>query len=639
MKKGWKSIIASLILGCILAVAAASAAQAQSEDLTIHLTHPNEGETFYAGPSSMLYMVPITGSVKSGSFSADQVSVGIAIYQDSSLVLNLAIAPDADGSFEAFAKVNPGSYSQEFAAEFITCGDVCHFNLLTQFQRKEWIPSLDLPQGPMLLVVTATDPAGRVTSVKRNIIVDRSAYAIVPVQVILVENSQQSVENIPIEATTWLYMWRSRTGNGATDSEGLAHVRVEALSQAPTSYRFQVKPLVVNGVFYESITPVDIVLPPSASIGPLVTLQVRARLGTIHGQFNGGIPSSQVQIWAIHLPDGDARTAPVSPDGSFIFENIPIGKYVVTADQEFLASQGFMAPEESIDLSQSISADVALNLLPIEGYSLQGNVMDMDGNRLPFAWVSVEKVDIVEAVMPNSGRYALYGQSLQKITLVANAPGYYSQARVTDLTRDDIIGLDFKLVRRPETTSLPWGKGEIIVSPETRISLSGKHIFLERGWLWGQNYEDDPIIIQSGRMEINLSSGIFALEAVPGEPAWFYLFDGSGSVSTYEESNANPIQAGQMIALDENLQLSVVPFDPVVVKAFRSNIRLSVPTTLQPTIKAQLSNRLALIGIDMAKLITYITYTLILASIILLPVMAAYRWLRQRMIIIDSKRK
>jgi hypothetical protein len=168
--------------------------------------------------------------------------------------------------------------------------------------------------------------------------------------------------------------------------------------------------------------------------------------------------------------------------------------------------------------------------------------------------------------------------------------------------------------------------------------MSGNHIFLERGWLWGQNQEDDPIIVQSGKDLINITSGKFAIEAIPGQQAWLYLFEGKGTVASEELADGCSIRAGQMIALGINSQLSVVPFDPVVVRAMRADIGLPIFSIIQPTLIAQISNRLALFGIDMAKLITFITYILIIVSIILLPVIAAYRWKSNRIIKTDSKR-
>ncbi len=619
-----------LIVGWIMSIAGISTVQAQGEEFKIGLTLPNEGETFYAGPSSLLYNIPIEGWVESESFSPTQIMVEIAIYQDTSLVTHLTISPDSDGVFRIYATVNPGAYAEDFAAEFIPCGDVCHVHPSAQFSRDEWDASLKLPPGPMLLMVTATDPAGRIASAQRTITVDRSGYAVVPVQVEIISDQQVPLENIPISGATWLYMWRSRFATGGTDENGVAYVQVEALAQAPTTYRFQVLPSVLNGIHYESITPVEITLPPGATDGLPVTLQVKAQMGKIFGLVKGTFAPSPFYVWVVHQPNGEARIIQVNADGAFIIDNIPFGEYIITFDQDSLASQGLVAADQQIDLEQLTSPVVELELLPLEGYSYRGEILDSEGRILPFAWINVEKLDIFQAVLPE-GHYALHGVPVEKATLVVDAPGYYSQARVVDQTTSSNGELDFKLVRHPETQSIPWGDGEIVVPSETRSSSSGQHIFLERGWLWGYNQDEDKVIIQVGSVEIDLLSGIFALEDVPGQATSFYLLDGSGMITLDGGTNTLSIQAGQVIVLGEDSQPSVIPYDQVVLRALHSNERVPVSTIFQPTLMAQLANRLALIGIDAARLITFVTYAIILISSILLPLIAFCRWSRQKM--------
>jgi len=623
-------VIIILIMGWILSIAGVSTVQAQGEELKIGLTLPNEGETFYSGPSTLLYNIPIEGWVESESFSPTQILVEVAIYQDTTLVTHLTISPDSDGIFRIYATVNPGAYTEDFAAEFIPCGDVCHVHPSAQFSRDEWNASLKLPPGPMLLITTATDPAGRIAIAQRTITVDRSGYAVVPVRVEIISEQQVPLQNIPISGATWLYMWRSRFATGGTDENGVAYVQVEALAQAPTTYRFQVLPSVLNGMLYESIAPVEITLPPGATDGSPVTLQVKAQMGKIFGLVKGTVAPSPFYVWVVHQPDGETQKIQVNADGTFMIYNIPLGEYLITVDQDSLAGQGLVTADQKINLAQSLSSVVELELLPLEGYSYRGDILDSEGRRLPFAWINVEKLDIFQAVLPE-GHYALHGMPVEKATLVVDAPGYYSQARVVDQKTSSNGESDFKLVRRPETQSIPWGDGEIIVPSETRSSSSGQHIFLERGWLWGYNQNEDNVIIQVGSVEIGLLSGIFALEDVPGQATWFYLLDGSGTITLDGGTNILPIQAGQMIVLGEDSQASVIPYNPVVVRALHSNDRVPVSTTFQPTLMAQIANRLALIGIDIARLITLVTYAIILVSTILLPLIAFYRWSRQKM--------
>ena len=184
------------------------------------------------------------------------------------------------------------------------------------------------------------------------------------------------------------------------------------------------------------------------------------------------------------------------------------------------------------------------------------------------------------------------------------------------------------LVPQPETRSIPWGDGEVIIPAETKLSISGQHYFLERGWLWGYNQKDEPVTIQRGEFEIRLNNGAFALEDVPGMPGWFYMLEGNGTIQNQDGSLILPIGEGQMIALDEIDQSSVVPYEPVVLTTLRSNEISPLTAKIEPTFKAQLTNRLAMFGINFATFVTYITYIIILLSIIILPIIAFVRWQR-----------
>ena len=325
------------------------------------------------------------------------------------------------------------------------------------------------------------------------------------------------------------------------------------------------------------------------------------------------------------VSSGEARTTSLSPDGSFTFDNIPISEYLFTADPVFLADLGLIMVGEKIDLTKDNSPDITLETDLLEGISCQGTVTDFDGNGLPFAWVNLEESGRFWGVAPNSGKFDLSGIAADKVTLVANAPGYYSQPQVVEVAKNECDGLEYKLTRRPDTRSLSWGDGQIVFPSETQLSISGQHYFLERGWVWGQNQSAAPIIIQRGNMELQLSSGKFAMEDIPGQPAWLYLLEGDGNISIDNGSIIIPIRSGQMIALDAVSHPVIVAFDMVVVESLNSYDRMPVPTVIEPTFFAQIVNRLALVGIDIVVLITFVTYGLILASVILLPLLVIYR--------------
>ena len=57
----WRACVVLLILGGL--VVAPMRVNAQSNTITIHLDDPSENQTFYFGPSTLLYSIPIKGWV------------------------------------------------------------------------------------------------------------------------------------------------------------------------------------------------------------------------------------------------------------------------------------------------------------------------------------------------------------------------------------------------------------------------------------------------------------------------------------------------------------------------------------------------------------------------------------------------
>jgi hypothetical protein len=74
-----------------------------------------------------------------------------------------------------------------------------------------------------------------------------------------------------------------------------------------------------------------------------------------------------------------------------------------------------------------------------------------------------------------------------------------------------------------------------------------------------------------------------------------------------------------MVYLHLGLQPQPVPYDPVVVDALRINNDVPIDPTWQPSVNAQVRDRLARIGIGTAQLVTYITYFMeVIALLVLL---------------------
>ena len=54
---------------------------------------------------------------------------------------------------------------------------------------------------------------------------------------------------------------------------------------------------------------------------------------------------------------------------------------------------------------------------------------------LPFAWITTAS-NLTVSPDPVTGKYSLTGADAANLTITAHAPGYYSQAKVIDLSKD-----------------------------------------------------------------------------------------------------------------------------------------------------------------------------------------------------------
>jgi hypothetical protein len=402
-------------------------------------------------------------------------------------------------------------------------------------------------------------------------------------------------------------------------------VGVEALTDVPTHYIFKVEPMVVDGVLYESETPVEVILSPAATTSAQVTLQVSASLGQISGSVSS--LSGQDKIWAISLPNGSANVAKISSSGLFSFTDLKVGQYLLTTDPQTLAEQGLALNAQKIDLTESLSAQVDLIPQPLDGASLTGNIAGDQGEPLPFAWVSVNT--LTKQADPISGTYTLFGDTAPKATVIVSAPGYYSQAFNIDFHDVKTNQKSFNLVRRPQTTVIPWGDGTITIPPETVSNMEGQQITFEQGWLWGSGESDPPLIIQWGDFKITIPSGKFALEGLPDRPSWLYMKDGQASIQQAGKGGSILVNAGEMVLLSQGLEPQTVNYDPVVIDALRVDFQVPIVPTWQPSLSAQFRDRMARIGIGTAQIVTFITYVIEVLAILAIPFLGV-NWLIQK---------
>jgi len=602
-------------MAAILLACKAHLATADSGSLTVVITRPAEGETYYAGPSSLVYNIPVSGWVTRGRVPTE-ATVRLEVFQGTRLAGVLTDTVSADGAFIFHITVNPDASGEYFPAELKGCDTSCHYRT-----------NMALPQGSVLLRVTAIATSGERGSAERHIKVDHSGYAIVPVHVVLEDNPEIPVGGIPVMASTWIYMWRARHATGITDAQGNAEMRVEALSQSPTRYVFRVESAVVNGVRYEGTTAVEVTLPPGTTSAPPVTLSVRKRMGYLSGTVTGdvGLPPA-LALWAIRLPEGTGFRTMASGDGTFVFSDLPIGPYLVVADT---GMGGASAPAQVVDLTGSPTATISIHLVAGKGETLHGAVRDSEGVPLPFAWITMGETGPAQRVQPDSGSWSLPNVASQSTTLVVRAPGYYSRAQVVMPPFGPPLSLEVQLTRRPETQVVSWGKGQVVVPPETRATIEDHQITLRYGWIWGHGGEEEPLTILTPDVEVAIGCGAFALEQPGQQAAWLYLLEGSATVRRRTGESAE-IGPGQMILLTDKGRLSPVALHPVVFAALHPVSAPPIPSVWDPGPTAQLRDHLARMGIGTAQLMTLITYTAMVLSLILLPLVGVGLWCRQR---------
>jgi len=576
--------------------------------ISVVIATPGNEEHFYS--PKILTAVPVSGRVYYARENVTDVKVYLEIWSGSERVSTLITQPKPDGYFSFSTNISSDNVSPDVPTEKLVCTD-CHSDELD--------PDSYLPQGEIRLRVIALTPEGEHASDERWIVVDRSQLITVNLQV-EDEAGVYPVSGIPIQASTRLYEWRARNFNGITNMEGHASVQVEALGEAPTRYTFSVKPVVINGLLYESLESVEATLPPGATSAPPVTLHVRVRKGQISVQL---VPptGNSIRVRAIHMPDGAIHDAQSSAQGIFAFPELPIGRYLILADPDALAALGLVSQTQQIDLFQEPNPLIQLALTPLPDTSLSGMVHWTGGEAIPFAYVSLEASKISQAAQPDSGRISLVGLPADAHTLVVSAPGFYSRAYAV---KPEHAGpLDLALVMRPETRRLSWGSGWIMLPPESRLNEKNLHITLEQGWLWGKGGgAGQPLRINLERGEIEIESGRFALEQIPGQEAWFYVFEGEAQLRVEGDTQPIVVPDGYMVVLAEDFRPVPVPYDPVVVAVLHQPNGLEIPVSWEPNLSAQVRDRLARIGISTAQIMTFITYLMAILTLLILPIIA-----------------
>lgn len=604
-----RSLAASLAISMALAILGFPAHAAQAPQIII--SRPSEGETLYAGPSTLIYSIQVTGWIL-GVDDLDGVDLNLEIIRASVVVGRLDAPPSSDGSFSFSLTVNPEGSSPNFNAPQVESGcENCHFR-----------SGLDLPSGELVLRVSAALPDGDLISQERRITVDRSGRAVLPVHVVRTGPTAEPVEGVVVEASSRLYEWRARVWSGTTDEAGNVSIGVEALSEAPTRYIIKVMPSVKDGMLFEGTAPMEVVLPPRSTSYPTVILEAGARTGLIAGRAvdSENLPVGSVDVWAIDQADLRCYQTATNKGGGFAIRDLPMGSYTVAADPAELAEAGIAGDPQTIDLASTPRARVTLKSHELPEMLEEGAVLEEGGDRLPFFEVKLETTDAVSRSSPVSRTWSAATNRLPA-TMVVSAPGYYSRRLNLDDDLDSTSTLDIRLNRRSETRSLAWGDGEIVLPSESHYTVEGNVIDLQSGWIWGTG-GGQAISLHTPSMLIDIESGSFAVELGSDSTGWVYVYEGVALTRPLGGASAASVHPGEVVRIGAESTTSPVPVCPILDIAVAAGPRPSIPVVWEPNLIQIQINRIRDLGVSAAMIITLVTYSLGMLLLVLLPLLA-----------------
>jgi len=368
---------------------------------------------------------------------------------------------------------------------------------------------------------------------------------------------------------------------------------------------------VLNGYYYSIVEPATITLAPGETLDEPIVLQVQVKTSRILGQLNGMTSTEPLDIFAVHLPDG-LVVKTLSDGNAFEFRDLPSGEYLLMPDPQVASRLGISSQPISVDLTQNPEAAVTLELTSAtEIASRNIQLRDETGYSLPFGWLTSAS-DSLFLPDPVTGALTFTAAASASQTVTTLVPGYYSQTQVLDFS--DSSNLTFTLTRQPETLSLPWGSGNIILPSETVYTHEANNIRLTRGWVWGQGNGESVTISVAG-VQVELTDGTFAIQYLPSEGGWMILPEGEAVIQMADGLNVQ-VRGGEMVSLVEGESIHPVPYVAAVFAALNPVTDAPILVNWEPSLKAQLQNRLAKIGINAAQVITFVTYLIVFAVLV-----------------------
>ncbi len=200
-------------------------------------------------------------------------------------------------------------------------------------------------------------------------------------------------------------------------------------------------------------SPTLIALPLVALLAPaackrekvVAPATVRGRVRSANGRNLGDV---KLRLVSADKALGVVRESLSAPDGSFVFEEVPPGRYLARAEQA-----GFSPASVPIVLEPGETVTTVLRLDPMQ--LLEGRVEDREGRPVAqaaiFAWpLGGRQAAVVESASGPEGRFALAGLAPGPWTIMAEAPGFGTLR----LERVDVPGRSLVLRLEGESRTL-----------------------------------------------------------------------------------------------------------------------------------------------------------------------------------------
>lgn len=612
--QGGMAAVVILLLIAVLIVLLPCTVKAQEGDFEVLIGLPNEGETFYAGPSSFLYNIPVYGFVFGQDLAYQDIDVNLQIIQNGTLIESIDSQLYQNGTFNFEATVNPdhsvGRFNRvdgEYDPTKLSCGECCHFPR-----------GLTLPEGDVTLWVTATDQDGREAVDVRHIHIDLARYLRVPVQV-SIQDQEVSLEDVQVVGSVRFYLWRTRSFYGRTDAEGRADVKVEVLSKAPTKIEFGVEPVVVNGVKYQSLDRETIVIRPDEQVIPKVSLELVAHTGEVNGQLIGNFSAENgLSVWAVKRPTGKAFQAEVSEEGKFQFSGLLLGEYVLILEDSVGLEK--TTGSISLDLQEKVQRNVRLSVHKKAGQVVEGRVVNQQGEEISLAWVRLgRQTELIAPLDPYQGTFRLGGVPVGQVQLIASAPGHYSQEITLNNQEEGKGSVEFELKPKPDLSVISLGEGKLYLPGESTIKRADGYLQLKQGWIWGGGKVNQELRLRVGEVEILFPEGEveFAVEYLPGRTGWFYLQKGVAHLFPVgHEDDIISVRSGEMVNLLNEQRPQAVAYRPVVMEALETRQNTVQEPSWQPTLLFRLKEQTVAISLGVGQLIIYSMYLVIIGFIV-----------------------